>query len=74
MSNGSSLLWIVVISHNSTSGIILFPFKTLKGMFLPDDFVSSNVEITLRTSLAVTSRKEKGLTIIKEKQSLNWDD
>ena len=30
----------------------------------PDDFVSSNVEITSRTSLAVTGRKEKILSVI----------
>ena len=33
---------------------ILFPFKILKGMSSPDDFVSSNVEITSGPSLAVT--------------------
>ena len=33
-------------------------------MSAPDDFVSTNVEITSRISLGVTSRKEKGLTII----------
>ena len=30
----------------------------------PDDFVPSNVEVTLRTSLAVTGQKEKGLTVM----------
>ena len=30
----------------------------------PDDFVSSNLEITSRTSLAVTGWKEKGLTVM----------
>ena len=30
----------------------------------PDDFVPSNVEVTSRTSLAVTGRKEKGLTVM----------
>ena len=30
----------------------------------PDDFVSTNIEKTSRTSLGVTGRKEKGLTVI----------
>ena len=29
----------------------------------PDDFISFNIEITSRTFLAVTGRKEKGLTV-----------
>ena len=33
-------------------------------MSAPDDFVSTNVEITSRISLGVTSRKEKGLTVM----------
>ena len=42
----------------------MFPFKILKGMSPPNDFVSSNVEITSRASLAVTGRKEKVLTVM----------
>ena len=42
----------------------MFPFKILKGMSPRDDFVSTNVEKTLRTSLVVTGRKEKGLTVM----------
>ena len=82
MSNGSSFLWIGVISANfkgsgkapvlresfihlhSTCGNILFPLKILKGMSPPDDFVSSNVEITSRTTLVVTGRKEKVLIVM----------
>ena len=30
----------------------------------PDDFVSTNVEITSRKSLGVNRRKEKGLTVM----------
>ena len=30
----------------------------------PDDFVSSNVEMISRTSLTVTGRKEKGLSVM----------
>ena len=52
------------IHLHSTCGNILFPFKILKGMSPPDDFVSSNLEITSRTSLAVTGWKEKGLTVM----------
>ena len=48
----------------STCENILFPFKILKGMSPPDNLVSSNVEITSRTSLAVTDWKEKGLTVM----------
>ena len=73
-------MWIGVISANfngseksenclfvhlhRTCGNILFSFKILKEMFPPNDFVSTNVEITSRTSLGVTSRKEKGLTVM----------
>ena len=82
MSNGSTFLWIGVISANfkgsgkapvlresfihlhSTRGNILFPFKILKGMSPPDDSVLPNVEITSRTSLAVTGQKEKVLTVM----------
>ena len=42
----------------------MFPFKIIKGMSPPDDFVSSNVEITSGTSLEVTGRKEKDLTVM----------
>ena len=52
------------IHLHSTCGNILFPFKIFKGMSPPDDFVSSNVEITSRTSLTVTGRKEKGLRVM----------
>ena len=41
----------------------MFLFKILKGMSPPDDFISFNIEITSRTFLAVTGRKEKGLTV-----------
>ena len=44
---------------HSTCGKILFAFKILKGMSPPDDFVSSNVKLTLRTSLRVTVGKKK---------------
>ena len=33
-------------------------------MYQPGDFVSSNVKVTSRTSLGVTGRKEKGLTVM----------
>ena len=33
-------------------------------MSAPDDFVSSNVEMTSRTSLGVTGWKEKALTVM----------
>ena len=46
------------IHLHGTCKNILFPFKILKEMSLPDDFVSSNVEITSRTSLGVTGRKK----------------
>ena len=46
------------IHLHETCRNILFPFKILKEMSLPDDFVSSNVEITSRTSLGVTGRKK----------------
>ena len=43
---------------------ISLSFKTLKGMFPKDYFVSSNVEIISSTSLGVTGRKEKGLIVM----------
>ena len=52
------------IHLHSTCGSVLFPFETFKGMPPPDGFVSSNVEITSTTSLAVTGLKEKVLTVI----------
>ena len=83
MSNGSSFLWIGVISANikgsgkalilresfihlhRTCGSIFFPFKILREMSPPEDFTSSNVEITSRTSLGVTSQtKKKGLNVM----------
>ena len=44
------------IHLHSTCGNSLFLYKILKEMSPPHDFVSSNVEITSRTSLAVTGR------------------
>ena len=41
-----------------------FHFKILKGMSPPDDFVSTNVEITSRIYLGVIGWKEKDLTIM----------
>ena len=63
-SRKSPVLRESVINLHSTCGNILFPFKILKEMSPPDDFVSPNVEVTSRTSLGVTGRKEKGLTVM----------
>ena len=52
------------IHLHRTCGNILFSFKILKGMFPPDDLVSTNVEITSRTSLGITGCKEKYLTVM----------
>ena len=52
------------INLNRNCGNNLFPFKIIKGMSPPDGFASTNVEITSRTSLGVTGRKEKVLTIM----------
>ena len=60
------------IHLHSTCGNILFPFKTLKAMSPPDDFVSSDVEITSRTSLVVTGQKGEGLTILYSLLILGW--
>ena len=52
----------MLIHLHRTYKNILFSFKIRNGMSPPDDFVSSNVEITSSTSLGATGRKEKGLT------------
>ena len=54
----------MLIHLHRTYKNILFSFKILNGMSPPDDFVSSNVEITSSTSLGATGRKEKGLTVM----------
>ena len=59
-SGKSSVLRELFIHLHKTCGNILFPFKNLKGISPPEDFVLTNVEITSRTSLRVTGRKEKG--------------
>ena len=51
------------IHLHRTCGNILFPFKNLKGISPPEDFVLTNVEKISRTSLRVTGRKEKDLTV-----------
>ena len=60
----SPVLKDLFIHLGRTCGNIFFCFKNLEGMTTPDDFVSANVEISLRTSLVVTGQKEKALNVM----------
>ena len=52
------------IHLHGTCGNILFPFKILKEMSLPDDFVSSNVEITLKDIFGSNWLEKNDLTVM----------
>ena len=45
-------------------GNVLFSVKIPKVMSVPDDSVSSNIEITSSSSLGVTGQREKDLTVM----------
>ena len=64
LSGKSPVLTEMLVHLHRTCGNILLPFKILKGTPPLDDFVSTNVELTSRTSLGITGRKEKGLTVM----------